>query len=54
MQSELGFTPTLEQGAKGVFQIQANGQIIYSKSETRRIPDPGLVLDLLRRAGADT
>jgi len=43
-------TPALEQGAKGVFQIQANGRTIYSKSETRKMPDPGLILDLLRRA----
>lgn len=45
---ELGIRPALEQGSKGAFEILVDGRPLYSKSETRRIPSPEHVLDLLR------
>ena len=40
---------TLEEGGKGAFDILRDGRLIYSKLETRRIPTPEQILDLLRK-----
>ncbi len=46
--AELGIKATLEVGAKGAFEVIVDGQPLYSKAETRRIPSADTVLDLLR------
>ena len=39
---------TLVTGAKGVFDVVVNGEVIYSKGETGRHAEPGEVLELFR------
>ena len=46
---ELGADVTLEEGNKGAFEILSDDRLIYSKLETRRIPTPEQILDLLRK-----
>ena len=41
-------TCTLEKGDRGVFDVVADGQLIYSKSETGRFPALGEVADELQ------
>lgn len=37
---------TLHTGAKGVYDVAVDGELIYSKDETGRHAEPGEVLDL--------
>jgi selenoprotein W-related protein len=37
---------TLVTGSKGVFDVRVNGELIYSKHETKRHAEPGEVLAL--------
>ena len=46
--TELGIEATLDVGAKGAFEAVVDGQPLYSKAETRRMPSADLILDLLR------
>lgn len=46
---EFGADVTLEEGSKGAFDILSGDRVIYSKLETRRIPNPEQILDLLRK-----
>ncbi len=39
---------TLVTGAKGVFDVVVNDDVIYSKAETGRHAEPGEVLELFR------
>lgn len=39
---------TIVTGAKGVFDVEVDGELIYSKHATRRHPRAGEVLELLR------
>jgi len=46
-------TLTLDTGAKGVFDVEVDGELLYSKHATGRHADPGEVLELFRdRYGA--
>ena len=40
---------TLVTGSKGVFDVEVDGEILYSKHETGRHAEPGEVLELFRR-----
>ncbi len=45
---------TIVTGAKGVFDVEVDGELIYSKHQTRRHAKPGEVLELFRaRLGPD-
>ena len=47
-------TLTLDTGAKGVFDVEVDGETLYSKHETGRHAEPGEVLELFRdRYAAD-
>jgi len=37
---------TLVMGSKGVFDIEVDGEVLYSKHQTGRHAEPGEVLDL--------
>ena len=37
---------TLVTGAKGVFDVAVNGELMYSKHDTGRHADPGEILEL--------
>ena len=39
---------TLDTGAKGVFDVEVDGELLYSKHATGRHADPGEVLELFR------
>jgi len=41
-------TLTLDTGAKGVFDVEVDGDILYSKHATGRHAEPGEVLALFR------
>ncbi|MCI0560174.1 MAG: Rdx family protein [Nitrososphaera sp.] len=48
IESVLGISPTLIQGSGGIFDIVADGNLIFSKYETGRFPEFTEVIDLLR------
>ncbi len=39
---------TLVTGSKGVFDVEVDGEVLYSKHATGRHAEPGEVLDLFR------
>jgi selenoprotein W-related protein len=41
-------TLTLETGAKGIFDVEVDGELLYSKHATGRHANPGEVLELFR------
>ena len=43
-----GFDAEAAPGAKGQFDVSADGRLVYSKHETRRFPEPGEILAALR------
>jgi selT/selW/selH-like putative selenoprotein len=43
--------PTLVKGKGGIFDVEANGKLVFSKFEKSRFPEPAEVLDLLATAG---
>ncbi|WP_092372354.1 Rdx family protein [Desulfomicrobium apsheronum] len=49
LRSEAGVTVFLTRGSKGDFEILLGDTLIYSKQQTRRIPSPDQILDLLRQ-----
>ena len=44
----LGIEPKLIVGGGGVFDVHADGKVIYSKHETGRFPEDDEVIKLLR------
>ena len=42
-----GHITTLNPGSGGVFDIRCDGEIIFSKFETKRFPDAGEMAELL-------
>lgn len=38
----------LIQGTGGVFDVRADGKLVFSKAETGRFPEPGEVLKLVK------
>lgn len=43
IKSRLGETAELIKGRNGVFEVTADGTLVYSKKETGRFPEPGEV-----------
>ena len=41
---------TLVTGAKGIFDVEVDGELLYSKHATGRHAEPGEVLELFRTA----
>ncbi|MCG8590980.1 MAG: Rdx family protein [Proteobacteria bacterium] len=48
IKAAVGVTPELIRGDNGVFDVVADGRLVYSKDETGRFPDPGEVLNALQ------
>ncbi|MBN2093440.1 Rdx family protein [candidate division KSB1 bacterium] len=42
-----GVKPTLVVGTSGIFDVIVNGEMIFSKFETYRFPQPGEILTML-------
>jgi hypothetical protein len=43
-----GFEASISAGRSGQFDVVSDGTLVYSKDATRRFPEPGEVLGLLR------
>ena len=39
---------TLRPGPNGIFDVEVNGDLVYSKYETKRHAEPGEIADLVR------
>ncbi|MDY0226499.1 MAG: Rdx family protein [Desulfomicrobium apsheronum] len=50
LRADAGATVSLKRGSRGDFEILLGETLVYSKQQTRRIPSPDQVLDLLRQA----
>ena len=46
---ELGVEPTLEKGAAGIFDVIANGQVVFSKARERRFPEDAEIIEALKQ-----
>jgi predicted Rdx family selenoprotein len=43
-----GFEAAIQPGRSGQFDVLRDGELVYSKQQLRRFPEPGEVLALLR------
>ncbi|MEB3298706.1 MAG: Rdx family protein [Candidatus Sericytochromatia bacterium] len=48
IEQELPFKVTLVPGSRGIFDVHADGRLVYSKFETDRFPDGPEVLAALK------
>ncbi|NUQ33447.1 MAG: hypothetical protein HUU29_00705 [Planctomycetaceae bacterium] len=48
LQQQLGITPTMIQGRGGIFDVKADGKMIYSKFAEGRFPEHGEVIEALK------
>jgi len=48
---EVGAQVSIKKASKGDFEILRDGRLIYSKQQTRRMPRPDQILDLLLKPG---
>ncbi len=48
IKSEFGIDPTLIEGGGGIFDVKADGDIIFCKKEVGRFPEDSEVLEPLR------
>jgi selT/selW/selH-like putative selenoprotein len=46
---EFGVEPTLVKGYAGVFDVVANGELIFSKSREQRFPQDVEIIEALKR-----
>jgi selenoprotein W-related protein len=44
-----GVTSKLIAGSGGVFEVTANGKMVFSKKETGRFPEPGEIAGMLQK-----
>jgi selenoprotein W-related protein len=47
IQKDLGVEPELIKGDQGIFDVAKDGELVYSKHETGRFPEPEEVVTLL-------
>jgi predicted Rdx family selenoprotein len=48
IKSELGFTVQLVRGSGGIFQVRADGHLVFDKHQLERFPEDGEVVRLLK------
>jgi selT/selW/selH-like putative selenoprotein len=48
IEEAIGETPILIEGSKGIFDVKADGKLIYSKYATNRQAEPGELARLLK------
>jgi selenoprotein W-related protein len=51
LERELGAEVTLIKGSGGVFDVEVDGRLVYSKARTGRFPHPGEVPTRVKTAG---
>jgi selenoprotein W-related protein len=44
-----GVQATLVAGSGGVFDVLVDGRLVYSKDQTGRFPDPGEIVEKLKK-----
>jgi len=49
MKQKLGITADFIEGSGGVFDVRADGKLIFSKHETGRFPENAEILDALAK-----
>jgi selT/selW/selH-like putative selenoprotein len=47
IKQDLSVEPELIEGANGIFDVHKDGELVYSKQETGRFPEPEEVVELL-------
>jgi predicted Rdx family selenoprotein len=52
IREEFGVEPELIEGEGGIFDVVADGELVFSKHEVGRLPMPDEVQKLLRKKGA--
>jgi selT/selW/selH-like putative selenoprotein len=50
LKKHLGIDSTLIPGSGGVFDVSADGKIVFSKKSVGRFPGPGEVLGMLQKS----
>jgi predicted Rdx family selenoprotein len=48
LKQELGISPELIAGKAGIFDVKADGELVFSKHKVDRFPEDGEVVKLLR------
>jgi selT/selW/selH-like putative selenoprotein len=48
LEKGLGVKAKLVRGSGGIFDVSADGKVVYSKHRTGRFPHPGEVLGILK------
>ncbi len=48
IQEAFGVEPKLIRGDNGIFDVEVDGKLVYSKFETGRFPNAGEVVGLMR------
>jgi predicted Rdx family selenoprotein len=48
LKKELGIDAKLVRGGGGIFDVKANGKLVYTKSKTFNFPQDGEVVRLIR------
>ena len=48
LKQEFGIDSKLIEGEGGVFDVKANGRLIYTKAKTFSFPEPGEITKLIR------
>ena len=43
-----GFQAVIIEGSKGIFDVVADGKLVFSRSETGRLPEPGEIIHKLK------
>jgi selenoprotein W-related protein len=49
LKKEFGVEAELSKGFGGIFDVEVDGQRVYSKHDTGRFPEPGEIVGLLQR-----
>jgi selenoprotein W-related protein len=49
LKNELGLEPELVRSSGGVFEIELDGKLIFSKKKLGRFPDDGEVTSLIKK-----
>jgi len=50
LKKHLGIESTLIPGSGGVFDVSADGKVVFSKKSVGRFPGPGEILGVLKKA----
>jgi selT/selW/selH-like putative selenoprotein len=48
LENEFGIKPALVQSSGGIFEVEVDGKLVYSKKATLRFPEPGEVNAILK------